>query len=115
MNIEVIDGPILDPKNFITYAELCTLLTVEQFPMFLADMLARNKMKTKRLVVDGKEYRVYYKWSHELDEFVYYFDKYGLFFVLRPSGQEGHYRFFVLVEEGSSEYEPFKSLLVQPA
>ena len=109
MEEEQIRNPLIDLKQFVPYDAFKFLIDSDNFPLFSHADCLRNKMKTKRLVISGAEYRVYYKYSHDLKTLVYYIINAdaAAFRVLLPDGSGEYQPFWVLIDGSSGKYKPF--------
>ena len=66
-------GPILSSSDFVTVDLLIPMLGMDdEYPIFCSSMLARNKLKTRSLTVNGRQYRLYYRYDAALGVDVYY-------------------------------------------
>ena len=105
---EQVKNPLINSEQFIPYDEFKFLIDSDYFPLFSHADCLRNKMKTKRLVINGVEYRVYYKYSHDLQTLVYYIDvDPSVFCVLFPDGSGDYQPFWVMIDGTSGDYQPF--------
>ena len=108
MEEENVKNPLIDSRQFVSYENFKILIGSDYFPLFSHADCLRNKMKTKRLVISGAEYRVYYKYSHDLKTLVYYINAdTSVFRVLLPDGSGKYQPFWVLIDGSSGKYQPF--------
>lgn len=105
---EQVKNPLINSEQFIPYDEFKFLIDSDYFPLFSHADCLRNKMKTKRLVISGAEYRVYYKYSHDLKTLVYYINgDTSVFRVVLPDGSGKYQPFWVLIDGSGGKYQPF--------
>ena len=108
MEEENVKNPLIESRQFVSYENFKILIGSDYFPLFSHADCLRNKMKTKRLVINGVEYRVYYKYSHDLQTLVYYIDvDPSVFRVLLPGGSGDYQPFWVMIDGTSGDYQPF--------
>lgn len=108
MEEENVKNPLIDSRQFVPYETFKILIGSDYFPLFSHADCLRNKMKTKCLVINGVEYRVYYKYSHDLQTLVYYIDvDPSVFCVLFPDGSGDYQPFWVMIDGTSGKYQPF--------
>ena len=108
MEEENVKNPLIESRQFVSYENFKILIGSDYFPLFSHADCLRNKMKTKRLVISGAEYRVYYKYSHDLKTLVYYINAdTSVFRVVLPDGSGKYQPFWVLIDGSSGKYQPF--------
>ena len=108
MEEENVKNPLIDSGQFVPYETFKILIGSDYFPLFSHADCLRNKMKTKRLVISGAEYRVYYKYSHDLKTLVYYINAdTSVFRVVLPDGSGKYQPFWLLIDGSSGKYQPF--------
>ena len=108
MEEEQVRNPLIDSEQFVPYDKFKILIDSDYFPLFSHADCLRNKMKTKRLVINGVEYRVYYKYSHDLQTLVYYINADTVVFrVLLSDGSSDYQPFWVMIDGSGGEYQPF--------
>jgi hypothetical protein len=63
--------PVFDDSVYLPEEAAALILKDSVFPSLNPSMLYRNKLKTKKLMIEGKEYRAYYKYDSNRHCFIY--------------------------------------------